>query len=118
MGAREKGSALERTIDIHEAEAGGVDLATIQVNADENSTIQLYHEDVSDIHRFDLMGYWECMDTFGLDLMGHWELDEDSGTIVSSYLGHRYRARIGGGSQLLLEKFRAASEPSNGSGEG
>jgi hypothetical protein len=83
MGLREKGSSLQRDIDLHEAEDGGCDVATIHVAADENSTIEWYHEDVSDNHEYRLLGYWECIDTAGKDLAGHWKLDETSGTTAS-----------------------------------
>ena len=38
-----------------------------------------------------------------------WVLDADSGQIVSSYVGHRYRLRIDRTNQMLLERFRARS---------
>lgn len=82
MGLREQESSLQRVIDLHEAEDEspyGSDIATIHVNADENSTIEWYHEDVSESHEYRLLGYWECMDTSHLDLMGHWKLNEYSG---------------------------------------
>jgi len=88
MGLREKGSSLQRDIDLHEAEGGGCDVSTIHVSADENSTIEWYHEDVSDNHEYRLLGYWECIDTVGKDLAGHWKLDEDSGTTASDYSSH------------------------------
>ena len=87
MGLRQTGSLLQRDINLQEAEGVGVsnrsDIATMHVNADENATIQWYHEDVSESHEYRLLGYWECMDTVGLDLVGHWKLDEDSGTTAS-----------------------------------
>jgi hypothetical protein len=92
MGLRENGSSLQRTIDLQEAEGVGPsvrgDIATIHVNADENSTIEWYHEDVSDNHEYRLLGYWECIDTLGKDLVGHWKLDEDSGTTASDSSTH------------------------------
>jgi hypothetical protein len=88
MGLREKGSSLQRDIHLHEAEGGGCDVATIHVSADENSTIEWYHEDVSENHEYRLLGYWECIDTFGKDLAGHWKLDEDSGTTASDSSSH------------------------------
>jgi len=83
MGLREKGFFLQRTVDIQEAEGGGEDTITAHVNADVNSTIQWYHEDISQGHEYRLLGYWECIDTFGLDLVGHWKLDETIGTTAS-----------------------------------
>jgi len=44
-----------------------------------------------------------------------WKLDPESGQIVSSYVGHRYRVRIDGTNQMLLERFR---ERSRKTGEG
>ncbi|MGI9234047.1 MAG: hypothetical protein ACR2RD_10490, partial [Woeseiaceae bacterium] len=58
QGVRTVGSALDRRIDLHEAESGGEDLATMHVQADGSSQIQWYHEDVSDAHRFYLVGWW------------------------------------------------------------
>ncbi|MDH3685934.1 MAG: hypothetical protein OEP95_06895 [Myxococcales bacterium] len=46
-----------------------------------------------------------------------WVIDEDTGTIVSSYLRHRYRARIDPGSQQQMRNWRAADEASQGPGE-
>ncbi len=59
IGLRLKGSSQERVLDLQEAESGGNDLATMHVNADVSSTIECYHEDVSDGHQFYLMGWWE-----------------------------------------------------------
>jgi hypothetical protein len=59
QGLRENGSSLNRTIDLHEAEACGGDHETRHVNADHNSMIEWYHEDVSDSHTFYLMGWWQ-----------------------------------------------------------
>ncbi len=59
QGLREKGSSPDRWIDLHEAEAEGEDLATLHVNAAQNSTIEWYHEDVSETHTFYLLGWWE-----------------------------------------------------------
>jgi hypothetical protein len=39
-----------------------------------------------------------------------WVLDSESGQIVSSYVGHRYRLRIDGTNQMRLERFRARSQ--------
>jgi hypothetical protein len=88
MGLKEKGSSLQRIIELHEAEGGGYDIATIHVNAGKNSTIEWYHEDVSAFHEYRLLGYWECMDTLRKDLAGHWKLDEHSGTTASDSSAH------------------------------
>ena len=58
QGVRAVGSALDRTFDLQEAESGGEDLVTLHVQADANSRIEWYHEDVSDAHRFYLVGWW------------------------------------------------------------
>ena len=47
-----------RLINLHEAEGGGGDLATLHVNTDQNSTIQWAHQDVS-ASQFMLLGWWE-----------------------------------------------------------
>jgi tetratricopeptide (TPR) repeat protein len=39
-----------------------------------------------------------------------WKLDEESGQIVSSYVGHRYRLRIDATNRQLLERFRERSQ--------
>jgi len=46
-----------------------------------------------------------------------WEWVLEEGTIVSSYLRSRYRARIDPGSQQQLRKWRAADDATAGSGE-
>jgi len=58
MGVRQNGSTLSRLLDLHEAEGGGGDFARMHVCTDAGSTIELYHEDVSDTHDFRLTGYW------------------------------------------------------------
>ncbi|MCG8404495.1 MAG: hypothetical protein MI923_04770 [Phycisphaerales bacterium] len=58
MGVREKGSSLGRTLDLQEPESGGGDFARFHATADANSTIQVYHQDVSDPHSFFLTGFW------------------------------------------------------------
>jgi hypothetical protein len=44
-----------------------------------------------------------------------WTLDEKTGQIVSTWVGHRYSVRIDGTNQMLLERFHARSKKS---GEG
>ncbi len=58
-GIRTVGSVLDRRLDIHEAESGGVDTATLLVTADAsaNATIEVYAESDGDIE-FYLTGYW------------------------------------------------------------
>jgi hypothetical protein len=38
-----------------------------------------------------------------------WKLDDETGQIVSSYIGHRYSIRIDGTNRRLIEKFRERS---------
>jgi hypothetical protein len=63
MGLRKSGSSLDRTIDLHEAEDGGDDMATFHVKADGCWTIEWYHQDVSDDHAYYLLGYWDAGQT-------------------------------------------------------
>lgn len=58
MGVREKGSSLSRFMDLQESESGGSNIGRLHVAVDANSTIQLFHQDVSDPHDFILTGYW------------------------------------------------------------
>lgn len=63
IGVRTSGSTLARTFNLHEAEAGGWDIARSHVKAgsDANATIQYFSEDTaSDIFR--LLGYWSAGD--------------------------------------------------------
>ncbi|RLC89059.1 MAG: hypothetical protein DRJ03_00415 [Chloroflexi bacterium] len=58
IGIRTSGSLLDRHIDIHEAEAGGVDGITMSVVASgDTAAIQVYAEDVPSVE-FYLVGYW------------------------------------------------------------
>lgn len=59
FGVRRVGSALQRTRKLHEAEGGGEDLATMHVQTGAASSIERYHKDVSDLHIFELYGWWE-----------------------------------------------------------
>jgi hypothetical protein len=59
QGLRENVSSLARLLDLHEAESGGLDVATMHVTADNNSMIERYHQDVSKTHKFYLYGYWQ-----------------------------------------------------------
>ncbi len=64
MGVRQTGSSLGRFLDLQEPEGGGGDFGRMHVAADVSSTIEFYHEDVSDPHSFGLTGYWVYVDTF------------------------------------------------------
>jgi hypothetical protein len=56
-GVRPSGASMDRRIDIHEAESGGVDVATMIVNTDATSNVEVYAESDSDID-FYVLGYW------------------------------------------------------------
>ncbi|GAG06327.1 unnamed protein product, partial [marine sediment metagenome] len=58
MGVRENGSSADRLLDLHEVGGGGGDYGRMHVLTDADSTIEFYHEDVSDTHEFRLTGYW------------------------------------------------------------
>ena len=58
-GVREVGSALDRRFQIHKAEAGGVDVVVMHVQANANSQIESYG-DTSSQPVFHLLGYWIC----------------------------------------------------------
>jgi hypothetical protein len=66
MGVRAKSSSLARRLDLHESEGGGGDFGRMHAEADAASTIQFYHEDVSDAHTFWLTGYWAPQTTLPL----------------------------------------------------
>ncbi|MCK4405049.1 MAG: hypothetical protein KAV43_00900, partial [Hadesarchaea archaeon] len=56
-GVRATGSTLERRFQLHEAEGGGLDVVTMFVQADADSTIEHYSEDTTYV-KFVLIGYW------------------------------------------------------------
>ncbi|HIA92232.1 TPA: hypothetical protein EYO12_03940 [Candidatus Saccharibacteria bacterium] len=59
FGSRTNGSALNRIIDLVEAESGGSELWRNHVPTDTSGGIQLYHEDVSDTPvTFHMTGVW------------------------------------------------------------
>ena len=60
-GVRTNGSGLSRMLDIHEAESGGDDVATMFVQADAtaNATIEVYAQNNTSID-FYLVGYWSA----------------------------------------------------------
>ena len=58
MGVRANGSSQGRVLDLQESEAGGSDFGRMHVATDTGSTIEFYHEDVSDAHQFLILGYW------------------------------------------------------------
>ncbi len=66
MGVRANGSSLARFLAIHEAEDGGADFGRMHVAVDGSSTIEFYHEKVSETHTFYLTGYWVVDDVLTL----------------------------------------------------
>ncbi len=64
MGVRPNGSSLARLLDLQEAEDGGEDAGRMHVTSDATATIEFYHEDVSEAHRFLLTGYWDSLTSF------------------------------------------------------
>lgn len=80
MGVRANGSSLGRLTDVHEAEDGGADYGRMHVAADDSSTIEFYHQDVSDAHQFLLVGYWAS-------LFLYWQFDGCSGGTASDSSG-------------------------------
>jgi len=58
LGVRANGSALGRTVTLHEAEGGGQTHCRMFVQSDANGIIECYHSDVSDADYFYLSGYW------------------------------------------------------------
>ena len=56
-GVRPSGSSMQRLISIHEAESGGIDAATMMVNADASGVAEVYAASDADID-FYVLGYW------------------------------------------------------------
>jgi hypothetical protein len=86
MGVRTDGSALNRYILIHEAESGGEVVYTMPVKVHVTTgIIEVYHQDVSDLHAFRILGYFTNCDfteAFGVNAVsttGVWT-DLDLGT--------------------------------------
>jgi len=59
MGVRANGSSLSRHFDLRQNTDGGGDFGRMQVQTDGSAVIEFYHEDVSDTHSFQLLGYWD-----------------------------------------------------------
>jgi Tfp pilus assembly protein PilX len=57
VGARSVGSILQRRIQLHEAESGGIDMVTLQVATDASAMIEVYAE-ANSVVDFHLLGYW------------------------------------------------------------
>lgn len=58
QGVRRKGSNLQRTLVLHEAEGGGNDLASAHVNTSGEAVIQAFSDGSDSIERFALLGWW------------------------------------------------------------
>jgi hypothetical protein len=58
MGVRATGSSLNRLLDLHEAEAGGADTATMQVKVDGSSQVEWYAESGATDLFFYPVGWW------------------------------------------------------------
>lgn len=59
IGVRAVGSAVERTLDLHEAEPSSGDYATMHVQTGAIPAIEVFQERAGDAHRFYLFGWWE-----------------------------------------------------------
>ena len=59
VGARSAGSILQRRIQLHEAESGGIDMVTLQVASDASAMIEVYAE-ADSVVDFHLLGYWSA----------------------------------------------------------
>ncbi|MDH3629517.1 MAG: DNRLRE domain-containing protein [Gammaproteobacteria bacterium] len=76
-GVRAVGSTLDRRLQLQEAEAGGIDVVTMHVQADVSSQIEHYSDNTSQIS-FILLGYWtgavyvELMDPFTANASNSW----------------------------------------------
>jgi len=58
MGLRATGSGIDRHLDLHEAEGGGADLASMHVNVDSSSNIESYSEASGTSTHFAPVGWW------------------------------------------------------------
>jgi hypothetical protein len=58
MGVRKDASALARLLTVNSYSGEGSDIGRMHVTSDGSSTIEFYHEDISDAHVFRLTGYW------------------------------------------------------------
>ncbi|MGB5247948.1 MAG: hypothetical protein WBN34_15460, partial [Woeseia sp.] len=88
-GVRAVGSALQRRIQIHEADGGGMDVITMHVQADADGRIEHYTDDIDKVS-FQLLGYWthsaytENMQAFKAGVSGSWQTRTLSGWGVSA----------------------------------
>ncbi len=83
-GVRAVGSSLDRRLQLHEAESGGVDAVVMHVQANGSSEIEHYSDNTGDVF-FALLGYWsdgvyvERFDSFSAGSSGSWQ-DRDLDT--------------------------------------
>jgi len=76
-GVRAFGSTLDRRLQLHKAESGGMDVVTMHVQVDASSRIEHYSDDTNDIS-FVALGYWsgvsyvELMEPFSADASNSW----------------------------------------------
>ncbi|KKL61597.1 hypothetical protein LCGC14_2193710, partial [marine sediment metagenome] len=59
LGVRQSGSAQNRFLDLHEAEAGGLDFARMHTNLDGNKIVDIYEESAASVSDFIVAGYWQ-----------------------------------------------------------
>ncbi len=63
MGLRKKDQALNRRHRLAESEDGGGNIGRMHVAGDPTAKVELFHQDVSDLHTFQITGYWSACDT-------------------------------------------------------
>ena len=84
VGVRAVGSSLERRLQLHEAEGGGIDGLVMHVQADASSQVQIYAGNTSMV-LFGVVGYWttgsytEKMQSFTVTSAATWQ-DRNLGT--------------------------------------
>ena len=77
-GVRAYGSTLNRYLQLHEAESGGIDVVTMHVQADASGRIEHYSDQASEVS-FVLLGYWtkgtyvEDIQLFKSGVNGTWQ---------------------------------------------
>lgn len=88
-GVRTKGSSLDRKVKLHVPSSDGWDMTTMTVKTDANKKIQVYAENISDVH-FYLVGIWgtgdyvERFDALSFATTGAWtDLDLSSYSVGS-----------------------------------
>jgi probable HAF family extracellular repeat protein len=107
-GVRTNGSSLQRRLDLTEAQDGGVDTATMFVEADASATatIELYAQDDEDVD-FYLVGYWSDAP------LAYTELFTDVGSPGSSATWEDVDLTASGISDAAVAEFVLANEDVN-----